>query len=225
MLSNIGRTAILLGEGSPPAVLPETTSPFRADRPSPPPLASIPQSHRRPPYYKQLAHHCGETWVCGVGWGSGIYIAAPPYRLAQPGPRRALHHHQLHRLGARDRIQPLSPRRAGVLQRRGNHGWIDPTAGRAKTWSASTAFTTSWATASLDSVAEVPADIHSPCFAWGMYSITSLIASCAATRSNGPGGISCTAVGTSASRTTSSPKPAINRSASATCSPKVFRPP
>ena len=172
MLSNIGRTAILLGEGSSACRVAGNDIAFPGGQAiATAPGVNTPKATADHLITNNYAHHCGETWVCGVGWGSGIYIA---------GRHHTVSHNLVHdvpysiiNFTGWEHVIEYNHCHHGVLEcfdGAGIYGWIDPTGGAGKNLVRFNrihdivGYGIPWIPSP-----KIPADIHSPCFAWGIY--------------------------------------------------------
>ena len=171
-LANIGRTAILLGEGS---------SGCRVDGndiayPGGQAIATAPGVNTSKATADHLitnnyAHHCGETWTCGVGWGSGIYIAGRRHTVSH----NLVHHtpYSIINVTGWDHVIEFNHCHHGVLEcfdGAGIYAWIDPQGGSGRNLIRFNrihdivGYGIPWTPSP-----KMPAAFQSPCFTWGIY--------------------------------------------------------
>ena len=171
-LSSIGRTAILLGEGDSACRVAGNDIAYPGGQAiATAPGVNTPKATADHLITNNYSHHCGEIWTCGVGWGSGIYLAGrhhtvshnlvhnAPYSLINfTGWRHVIEYNHCHH---------------GVLEcfdGAGIYGWIDPTGGSGKNLVRCNrihdivGYGIPWIPSP-----KIPADLHTPCFAWGIY--------------------------------------------------------
>jgi len=171
-LSNIGRTAILLGEGSSACRVAGNDIAYPGGQAiATAPGVNTPQATADHLITNNYAHHCGEIWTCGVGWGSGIYIA---------GRHHTVSHNQVHdtpysiiNFTGWQHVIEYNHCHHGVLEcfdGAGIYGWVDPKGGsgrnlvRCNRIHDIVGYGIPWFPSP-----KIPADFQSPCFTWGIY--------------------------------------------------------
>jgi parallel beta-helix repeat protein len=172
MLTNIGRTAILLGEGSSKCRVAANDIAYPGGQAiATAPGVNVPKATADHVITNNYAHHCGEIWTCGVGWGSGIYIA---------GRHHLVSHNLLHdtpysviNFTGWDHLIEYNHCHHGVLEcfdGAGIYGWVDPKGGsggnvvRFNRIHDIVGYGIPWI-----SSPKIPADFQSPFFSWGIY--------------------------------------------------------
>ncbi len=171
-LTNVGRTAILLGEGSSRCRVAGNDIAYPGGQAiATAPGVNTPKATADHLITNNCAHHCGEIWTCGVGWGSGIYIAGRHHTVAH----NLVHdtpYSLINFTGWDHRIE-YNQCHHGVLEcfdGAGIYGWIDPQGGSGRN------------TVRFNRIHDIvgygipwfpspkmPADFQSPRFTWGIY--------------------------------------------------------
>jgi hypothetical protein len=171
-LTNIGRTAILLGEGTRNCRVAGNDIAYPGGQAiATAPGVNTPKATADHVITNNHAHHCGETWVCGVGWGSGIFIA---------GRRHTVSHNLVHdtpyntiNFTGYDHVIELNHCHHGVLEcfdGAGIYGWVDPKGGSGRNLVRFNrihdivGYGIPWTPSP-----KIPDAFQSPYFAWGIY--------------------------------------------------------